>query len=224
MVRLAGWVAVVVGGVLFAGEGNAQTQSRCADCHFANPGSVSANHLSEWDSSGHGRKNVGCDAPRGGDPRSFEPFVAHKDILARTNPASPVHPTNLPEDVRHLPHRAAGCLPAQNMVPTAEGRQQERAHVHDLPREAAGNRLSPKALEGQCATCHGAGHRPAPRVPGPGAPGRRRAARGAGPAQGREERHRAREGQGPPSVARAGGTTGGSADHRSDPGRSRLRL
>lgn len=90
MVRQVGWVAtLVVAGLMVATDGHAQTQSRCADCHFANPGSVSASHLSEWDLSGHGRANVGCETCHGGDPRSFEPFIAHKDILARTNPASP---------------------------------------------------------------------------------------------------------------------------------------
>ena len=157
MVRHAGWIAVVVAGVLFAAEGNAQTQSRCADCHFANPGSVSANHLSEWDLSGHGRKNVGCETCHGGDPRSFEPFVAHKDILARTNPASPVHPTNLP--------KTCGTCHTGPLVAFQRSKHYEllRAGNKNGPTcttchgEAAGTRLSPKALEGQCATCHGAG-------------------------------------------------------------------
>ena len=69
MVRQLCWgLAVFVAGLFVATEGRAQSQSRCADCHFANPGSVSANHLSEWDLSGHGRKNVGCETCHGGDP------------------------------------------------------------------------------------------------------------------------------------------------------------
>jgi hypothetical protein len=158
MVRQFWWgVAVVLGGVVWGGDASAQSQSRCADCHFANPGSVSASHLSEWDLSGHGRKNVGCERCHGGDPRSFEPFVAHQDILARTNPASPVHPTNLP--------KTCGTCHAGPLVAFQRSKHYEllRAGNKNGPTcttchgEAAGNRLSPKALEGQCATCHGAG-------------------------------------------------------------------
>jgi hypothetical protein len=150
-------VVVVLGGVVWGGDASAQSQSRCADCHFANPGSVSASHLSEWDLSGHGRKNVGCERCHGGDPRSFEPFVAHQDILARTNPASPVHPTNLP--------KTCGTCHTGPLVAFQRSKHYEllRAGNKNGPTcttchgEAAGNRLSPKALEGQCATCHGAG-------------------------------------------------------------------
>jgi hypothetical protein len=158
MVRQFWWgVAVVLGGVVWGGDASAQSQSRCADCHFANPGSVSAIHLSEWDLSGHGRKNVGCERCHGGDPRSFEPFVAHQDILARTNPASPVHPTNLP--------KTCGTCHTGPLVAFQRSKHYEllRAGNKNGPTcttchgEAAGNRLSPKALEGQCATCHGAG-------------------------------------------------------------------
>lgn len=95
--RLVGIGTLVVAGLLLAGDAGAQSQSRCADCHFANPGSISVAHLSEWDLSAHGRRNVGCESCHGGDPKSFEPFVAHRDILARNNPASSVHRTNLPK-------------------------------------------------------------------------------------------------------------------------------
>lgn len=158
MFRDGGWVVVlVVAGIVLAAEGEAQAQSRCADCHFANPGSVSANHLSDWDLSAHGRRNVGCETCHGGDPKSFEPFVAHRDILARTNPASPVHPVNLP--------KTCGTCHAGPLVAFQRSKHYEilRAGNKAAPTcttchgEAAGVRLSPKALEGQCATCHAAG-------------------------------------------------------------------
>lgn len=143
--------------LLFAADGAAQTQSRCADCHFANPGSISGAHLSEWDLSAHGRNQVGCETCHGGDPRSFEPFLAHKEILARTNPASPVHPSNLA--------RTCGTCHAGPFVNFQKSKHYEllRAGNKSAPTcatchgEAAGVRLSPKALEGQCASCHGAG-------------------------------------------------------------------
>lgn len=154
--RLSVLVGVVV--VLAMGrEGSAQSQSRCADCHFANPASVSPAHLSEWDLSAHGRRNVGCETCHGGNPRSFEPFVAHQEILARTNPASPVHRANLP--------RTCGACHTGPLVAFQRSRHYEllRAGDRNVPTcatchgEAAGTRLSPKALEAQCAQCHGAG-------------------------------------------------------------------
>jgi hypothetical protein len=170
MIRHAGWVATMItAGVLLATEGRAQSTSRCADCHFANPGSISANHLSDWDLSAHGKKNVGCETCHGGDPRSFEPFVAHKDILARTNPASPVHPANLP--------KTCGTCHTGPMVAFARSKHAELLRAGDKTGptcatchgEAAGIRLSPKALEAQCATCHGAGKiAPHPEFPAQG--------------------------------------------------------
>jgi Cytochrome c7 and related cytochrome c/Cytochrome c554 and c-prime len=155
-----GWLAVATlsGLLFFVGSAWAQSSpSRCADCHFANPGSVSPAHLSEWDMSAHGRGNVGCETCHGGDPRSFEPFIAHKDMMAFSNPASPVHRANLP--------RTCGACHTGPLVAFQKSKHYEllRAGDKSVPTcatchgEAAGTRLSPKALEAQCAQCHGAG-------------------------------------------------------------------
>lgn len=148
---------VLLAVLLWARDGRAQSQSRCADCHFANPGSVSASHLSDWDLSAHGRANIGCERCHGGDPRSFEPFIAHKDILARTNPASPVYPANLP--------KTCGTCHAGPFVAFQKSKHYALLLAGDkngptcstCHGEAAGVRLSPKALESQCASCHAAG-------------------------------------------------------------------
>lgn len=150
---------VILAATLVWGGGTAaaQSQSRCADCHFANPGSVSASHLSDWDLSGHGRNNVGCEKCHGGDPASFEPFLAHKNILAVTNPASPIHRTNLP--------RTCGTCHSGPLVQFQRSKHYELLKTGDkygptcttCHGEVAGVRLSPKALEAQCASCHGAG-------------------------------------------------------------------
>lgn len=149
--------SVLFAALLYARDGSAQSQSRCADCHFANPGSVSSAHLSEWDLSAHGRRNVGCETCHGGDPRSFEPFIAHKNILARTNPASPVHAVNLP--------RTCGSCHTGPLVNFQKSKHYELLVTGNKSGptcstchgEAAGVRLSPKALESQCASCHAAG-------------------------------------------------------------------
>jgi hypothetical protein len=131
-------------------------QSRCADCHFANPGATSGWHLSEWDSGPHGRRSVGCEKCHGGDPTSFEPFVAHQGILSPPNPASPVRASNQP-----------GTCGTCHVGPFANFRKSKhyellRAGDRDVPTcatchgEAAGVRLSPRALESRCAQCHGA--------------------------------------------------------------------
>ena len=166
------WV-VMVGGLLLAVAGSADaqgvSQSRCADCHFANPGSVSASHLSDWDTSAHGRRNVGCESCHGGDPKTFEPFVAHQNILPRTNPASPVHSMNLA--------KTCGTCHAGPFVQFQKSKHYELLRAGDKAAptcatchgEAAGVRLSPRALEGQCAQCHGAGKiAPRPEYPAEG--------------------------------------------------------
>jgi hypothetical protein len=152
---------VLIGGLLLAAAETADaqgpSQSRCADCHFANPGSVSDSHLSDWDTSAHSRRNVGCESCHGGDPTSFEPFVAHTGILARTNPASPVHRSNLP--------KTCGTCHAGPLVAFQKSKHYEalRAGDRTVPTcttchgEVAGVRLSPRALESQCSQCHGSG-------------------------------------------------------------------
>ncbi|HUU33015.1 MAG TPA: cytochrome c3 family protein [Vicinamibacterales bacterium] len=149
---------VTLAAALACGTGSAaaQSQSRCADCHFANPGSVSASHLSDWDMSGHGRNGVGCETCHGGDATSFEPFIAHRGILAPANPASPVHRANL--------SKTCGTCHAGPFVQFQRSKHFELLRAGDkngptcttCHGESAGTRLSPKALESQCASCHGA--------------------------------------------------------------------
>jgi hypothetical protein len=136
-------------------------QSRCADCHFANPSPTFAarlrgaeTHLRNWDLSAHARANIGCERCHGGDPTTFEPLAAHRGILPWTNPASPVHRVNLPKTcgvchagpfVAFQKSRHFALLQGSNpVVPTC-------TTCHG---DAGENRPSPKALERECATCH----------------------------------------------------------------------
>ncbi|MGE0122774.1 MAG: cytochrome c3 family protein [Vicinamibacterales bacterium] len=164
-------IAMAVVAVLGAEPAAAQGLggSRCADCHFANPGSVSPSHLSDWDTSAHSRNNVGCESCHGGDPKTFEPFLAHQNILPRTHPASPVHRINL--------GKTCGTCHAGPFVQFQKSKHYElvRANDRSAPTcvtchgEAAGIRPSPRALEGQCAQCHGAGKvAPRPEYPANG--------------------------------------------------------
>jgi hypothetical protein len=155
MHRLA---VVFVVGVLFTAAPAAAQQSRCADCHVANPDAPG--HLGEWDVSPHGRGNVGCEACHGGDATTFERVPAHRGILNAANPASPVHRTNLPatcgtchtgpfvafQKSRHFALLGAGD-PNGPTCSTCHG-------------EVAARLLSPRGLESRCARCH-APNRPA---------------------------------------------------------------
>ncbi len=143
---------------LLAGTSQAQTTpSRCADCHFANPRSVSRWHLSEWDHSAHGRAIVGCEKCHGGDPGTFESFLAHQGILSARNPASPVNRINLPKT-------CGACHPGP-FAAFQKSRHYEmlRDGNPDTPTcvTCHGNvgafLLSPKSLYAECANCHAAG-------------------------------------------------------------------
>jgi hypothetical protein len=108
-------------------------QSRCADCHFSRPDAPAPDHLADWDHSAHSRNNVGCERCHGGDATTFESLLAHRNILNSTNPASPVNRRNL--------SATCGTCHAGPFVA-----------FHG----AAGyRRPSARALETQCAQCHG---------------------------------------------------------------------
>jgi len=153
-----GIAVLFLGNLLAAAEAHAQLRpSRCADCHFANPGSTSSWHLSEWDHSAHGRAQVGCEACHRGNPETFDSFPAHQGMLGPLNPASPIHRMNIPAT-------CGGCHPGPFEA-------FQKSHHYELLRE--GNReapncvtchgnagaflLSPKALAAECSRCHGPG-------------------------------------------------------------------
>ena len=142
--------------VVAAPPAAAQTsRSTCADCHFARPDSPAQDHLLNWDRSPHARHNVGCEKCHDGNATTFESLGAHAGILSAAHPKSPVNRRNLPttcggchigpfvafQDSRHYQLLATG---------TADGPTCSTCH------ETVGARLlSPKALEGRCASCHG---------------------------------------------------------------------
>lgn len=131
-------------------------QSRCADCHFANPETIPApDHLYDWDRSAHRRGNVGCEACHGGDASTFESTLAHRGILGSGNPASPTHRGN-------IPRTCGSCHPG----PFTNFQQSQHYALltggdRDVPvcvtchGDVAANLLSPGALEKRCDRCHG---------------------------------------------------------------------
>lgn len=161
------WLIVTVGVSLacvvgFATPGMSQ-QSRCADCHFSRPDAPAADHLSDWDRSAHSRSGVGCEKCHGGNATTFESFPAHRDILHSSNPASPVNRRNL--------STTCGTCHAGPFVAFQKSRHfalltkdDSRVPVCTTCHGEAGyRRPSARALETQCAQCHGP-NRMAPRI------------------------------------------------------------
>lgn len=148
---------------LFAFAASANAQSRCADCHFANPAAPDAPHLSNWDGSAHKRNNVGCEKCHGGDATTFEPLLAHRGILKSANPASPVNRRNLPATCGSChagPYVA--FQKSQHFALLKKG--DTRVPVCSTCHDAAGTwRPSARSLETDCRRCHGPG-RIAPRA------------------------------------------------------------
>ena len=148
---------------LLASAGYAEAQgSRCADCHVANAPSTLPNwsgfalrHLQDYESSPHARNNAGCDRCHGGNPTTFEKFLAHKDMLPPTSPASPAHKVNLPKTCGAChtgPFVAFQKSQHYKLLQAGDDRGPTCSTCHG---EVAANLLSPTSLGNQCAQCHG---------------------------------------------------------------------
>jgi hypothetical protein len=159
--RILGFMFVVV----ITGAVPAQAQeSRCADCHYANapspiPGwsSFALRHLQDYDVSPHSRHGTGCNSCHGGNPATFEKFLAHKDMLPPSSPASPANKVNLPKTcgVCHTgPFVAFQKSKHYALLQAGDDRGPTCSTCHG---EVAANLLSPTTLGKRCATCHGEG-------------------------------------------------------------------
>jgi nitrate/TMAO reductase-like tetraheme cytochrome c subunit len=132
-----------------------QPSNACADCHYANPGSVSVQHLTEWDVSRHSRQRVTCDKCHGGNPNSFEKMQAHLRMLSPSSARSPVSRSNIPA--------TCGVCHAGPFVAFQDSKHYQllRAGDRNVPTcvtchgNVAANVPSPKAVESRCNSCHG---------------------------------------------------------------------
>jgi hypothetical protein len=156
--------ALAAGAVVGRVPDAAAQGSRCADCHIANAPSAATNwsgfalrHLQDYDTSPHARNKAGCDRCHGGNPNTFEKFLAHKDMLPPSSPASPVNKVNLPRTcgVCHTgPFVAFQKSEHHTLLQAGDDRGPTCSTCHG---EVAANLLSPTALGKQCARCHGEG-------------------------------------------------------------------
>jgi hypothetical protein len=148
-------VCVTAAVLALAADAVAEPTSRCADCHYAQITPPNADHLLDWERSAHARHNVGCERCHGGNAGVFEAFLAHDGVLDSSNRRSPVHRANLPA--------TCGRCHVGPFVGFQESRHYEllESRIEDGPTcstchdPVAGQLLSPKALESQCARCHG---------------------------------------------------------------------
>jgi hypothetical protein len=156
---------IVAAFVLLAGATYASAQgSRCADCHIANAPSALPNwsgfalrHLQDYDSSPHARNSAGCDRCHGGNPNTFEKFLAHRDMLPPSSPASPANRVNLPKTCGSChtgPFVAFQKSHHYKLLQAGDDRGPTCSTCHG---EVAANLLAPTGLRKQCAQCHGEG-------------------------------------------------------------------
>jgi hypothetical protein len=137
-------------------------QSRCADCHFSRPEAPAPAHLADWDHSAHRRTNVGCDACHRGDATTFDSFLAHRDVLNSANPASPVNRRNISTTCGTChagPFVAFQKSQHFALLEKGDARVPVCSTCHG---DAGSRRPSARALETECAQCHGP-NRVAPR-------------------------------------------------------------
>lgn len=160
MNRLARLLFVFIPALLLFAAGQpamAQQVSRCADCHYAQIDVPARDHLLDWDRSPHAQANVGCEKCHGGNSTTFESMLAHKGVLPSANKKSPVNRANLPATCGgcHVgPFVAFQASRHYELLKSGNEHGPTCSTCHD---PVAGTLLSPKALEAQCADCHGAG-------------------------------------------------------------------
>jgi hypothetical protein len=145
--------------IVFAvGRVSGQAMTRCAACHFANVQKVPApEYLGDWQHSAHARHAVGCHECHGGDPWTYVPAEAHRDVLGPTRALSPVAGANLVRTCARCHQavtRAFSSTLHQTLVQAGESRAPDCTTCHGAMRESV---PSAAALEARCADCHRSG-------------------------------------------------------------------
>lgn len=131
-------------------------QSRCADCHFANPqADPDPDHLRDWERSPHGREQVGCESCHGGNATTTESFLAHQGILGSRNPGSPNHRANLPGTCGQCHIGPFVAFQKSRHFELLEGGDNDGPTCSTCHGDVGADLLSPRRLEKQCASCHG---------------------------------------------------------------------
>ena len=147
-------LTVLAVAVLTVGPASAQ-QSRCADCHFANPQAPNANHLADWDRSLHGRNVVGCESCHRGNATTFESFQAHQGVLNSSNPASPVAHANLPRTCGSCHVGPFVAFQKSEHFAMLESGNVDAPTCSTCHGDVGAELPSPKALFNHCSSCHG---------------------------------------------------------------------
>jgi hypothetical protein len=143
-------------GLLAAASADAQIgQSRCADCHFANPTAPRRDHLEEWDRSPHGRNNIGCEKCHGGNDRVFDKLPAHVGIIPAVDRFSPVNRRNLPTTCGRCHVGPFVAFQESTHYKLLQAGNENGPTCSTCHGDADGRLLSPKELASRCDACHG---------------------------------------------------------------------
>ena len=138
-------------------EGSAQPrESRCAECHRSSLVAPRFDHLLDWEQSPHGREGVSCDACHGGNAVTLESPLAHQQILNSQNPSSPVHRTNLAETCGTCHEGPFAAFQESWHFELLNMGNRDAPTCTTCHGTVAAQLLSPKGLERQCGSCHGA--------------------------------------------------------------------
>lgn len=147
--------ALTLATLVFGTAPAAAQQSRCADCHFANPSAPAAEHLADWDRSPHGRNGIGCESCHRGNASTFESFQAHQGVLNSLNPASPVAHANLPRTCGGCHIGPFVAFQKSRHFALLESGENAAPSCSTCHGAVAGQLPSPKGLYNHCSSCHG---------------------------------------------------------------------
>lgn len=150
-IRVGAAIALAIGLVAIA---SAQ-ESRCASCHFANPGAPRADHLQAWDNSPHDRAGVGCEKCHGGNATTFEGTIAHRGVLNSADRKSPVNALNLPATCGTCHPGPFVAFQDSHHYEVLKSGSERVATCSTCHGSVDGHLLSAKAVASRCDTCHG---------------------------------------------------------------------
>jgi hypothetical protein len=141
--------------VLSAASLAAGAVESCADCHLANPELDSYQHVLDWQSSPHGRAEVGCERCHGGDASSFRKFLAHRGMFSIGDDTGPLHRNNLPQTCGNC-HAATYRAFESTEHATATSRDAGAPSCVSCHGTLAAQQIGPNGIRVSCSRCHGA--------------------------------------------------------------------
>ncbi len=135
-------------------------ENGCVTCHLEAAVSTERvaserTHLDDWERSMHARVNVSCDACHGGDPDASNLASAHQEILSSANPASPVHPSNIPSTCGSCHTGQLDAFRTSRHFELLTSADRNAPSCTACHGSVASRLPSTRGINSTCATCHG---------------------------------------------------------------------